>query len=366
MDFGLPPDVQHWTMQMLGKDYYPTVTRSVRSNSGSISPDYDDERVRISYSREQALKELEKQEIEYPDRYLSSEEDLSPMEEDYDDSETFQSFEMEDEDYSDVEKTIEAYASEAWSTDLAARTVSIIFTGRPKVVDVVTTPCTSPTVSQIPSRDSSLNKNGNNRARPRPIIQNNRVSRLSGSFEVPPKSEWRRSSLYAIASPTSPRFFSTRRSSVADSKNFEESVATPTILEAPPVPDSPESDIPPTTPRHARFKSLHRLGLFKGGSKKERKDSLTSASVVQLTPTPSPSMFAPSPFIRPQTAKLVARGADERESTMAMAAMFNGDPPRGMGIQEEEETFSEDSSSWNERGSSMHNRIRRRRSLNLL
>lgn len=359
---------------MLGKDYLPNLTRSMRSNSGSISPESDDERVRISFSREQALKDLEKPAIEYheyQDRYLSSEEDLSPMEEDYDDAETFQSLDdVDDESDFDVEKAIEAYASEAWA-DQAATTVSIIFTGRPKVIDVLPSPATSPTVSQLPSRDSSLNKNGNNRARPRPIIQNNRVSRLSGTFDVPPKSEWRRSSLYSIANPSSPRFLiPNRRNSTAESKALftEEPVTSPTILEAPPIPSSPEYDAPPTTPRHGRFKSLHRLGLFKASSKKERKDSLTSASVIQLSQpsTPTPSMFAPSPFIRPQTAKLVARAADERESTMAMAALFSGNPTHNMGIEEVDEMLSEDSSSWSERDSSLRSKIRRRRSLNLL
>ncbi|KAF2096142.1 hypothetical protein NA57DRAFT_59200 [Rhizodiscina lignyota] len=384
MAVSLPPHIQQWTMQVLGKEVFGStrVTRAERSNSGSTSPDFDND-YKFDLANEEIYQTADEKEIEidYQERYLSSEEDLSPMEE-FDDNESFHSFDNEeeiieseesDDDDFDEEKAIEAYAAQEWKADVTATVVSF-YTGRAKVVEVLPSPASSPTTSQIPSRDASLVKTGNNRARPRPLISNNRVTRLSSDstpqMSLPPResslenansfsnrmsnvrNEPQRSSIYTINTATTspPRFFhNNRRASVADPAALAHEPFWPLMPDRPVTPATPTTPTAetPRKPRHGRLKSLSRLGLFKSATK-SRADGLRSTSSTHLPytappmpsyPAPPPPIpapltrgtFAPAPFVRPQTAKLVARGADERDSGISEVAAMLGGRRKGRG-----------------------------------
>lgn len=111
---------------------------------------------------------------------LSSREDLSPMEAYFDDTESIYSSKIDELDEDDA---IEAYPKEDWKASMMATVVSIIHVGRPKVIDVLPSPSTSPTTSFPPSRDSSITNVDANHAPPRILIRHASVAILKNLVE---------------------------------------------------------------------------------------------------------------------------------------------------------------------------------------
>ncbi|KAF2202629.1 hypothetical protein GQ43DRAFT_447997 [Delitschia confertaspora ATCC 74209] len=138
VDVTVSTQLQQWSFDK------PSEVRPGRSDSAASSPDlYDQDTVRIDTSAVEGSKDLDSKETLFQERYLSSEEDLSPMEADSDDGSMH---EMEEQVFS-VKRMSIARFDKGQSCDTAVL-VSYVSAGRPKVIEVPN-PSTSPIREKI-------------------------------------------------------------------------------------------------------------------------------------------------------------------------------------------------------------------------
>ncbi|KAF2801581.1 uncharacterized protein BDZ99DRAFT_469576 [Mytilinidion resinicola] len=391
VDVQVPAQLQQWTFEK-------AAARPDRSDSAATSPDlYDTEAVRIPpTAAAQSPDESDRPESFYQDRYLSSEEDLSPMEDSYDEDDDVA---IEGGDYVSAKTVAMPGSHKAKACDMAV-VVSYVSAGRPKIVNMTTL---SPPVRQRSGRSASLVdlsavfKANLADQTPRFSLSAGTPSKTlyNPAAGPPPRKSFtpELSALRISTSPPSPR--SSMPSSVgslhrpktarATSSQFSQasrgSVQIPTTLASHPSISSPSTTSPytPQTPSflnsdpfatdstcaaspiiknapHKRLRSLSRgLSLAKHAvlptyKKAEPRDRVRvsggwgiigESPVTPRTPiTPmTPVSAGPkAPIVSPKKGmKLVARGANEREPVFEL-------PPstRELEVEEERERAREE------------------------
>ncbi|OCK82126.1 hypothetical protein K432DRAFT_403188 [Lepidopterella palustris CBS 459.81] len=121
----VPSQLQQWTFEK-------SIVRPDRSDSAATSPDlYDSEAVRISPAAVESPQDLETSEPLIQEMYLSSEEDLSPMEPDSSEGNLFE----DGDDYLSA-KHVSVSSSDGLKTCDLAVVVSYVSAGRPKIVNL--------------------------------------------------------------------------------------------------------------------------------------------------------------------------------------------------------------------------------------
>ncbi|KAF2841333.1 hypothetical protein M501DRAFT_1014138 [Patellaria atrata CBS 101060] len=327
------PELQQLQQWSFNKPY----GRGERSDSAATSPDPEDvERLRITPGATELNEALEKETL-FQERYMSSEEDLSPGELSSWDSEDDDDISIhEGEEFSMAKETLSTESSYRRKNGDLAIVISMVSVGKPKVVDVPL----SPIPDFRPCRSSSL-------ANAMPVL------RIPGS----------RLSTISISSPTSPRRPSTARAFPIQS-SFSSEIPSPLASEL-----SQEEEEPITSPivqeesRPKNRNSTHipirvdipsfldsdpyasRIGAFPNSLRSSKTESspksphkrlrsiskslsLAKIAIAQkvegrsnpktpLTPATPSSSFS-SPYMPKNRQRMVARGANEREPTLEL------------------------------------------------
>ncbi|KAF2140265.1 uncharacterized protein K452DRAFT_53573 [Aplosporella prunicola CBS 121167] len=284
-------DVQLQMQQpwLLEKTYH----RPQHSDSAATTPDLDDsDRIRLQPSSPSALPDLDSSEVMLQDRYLSSEEDLSPT-----DAESGDNFDdIEDEepvimDASAVPTTPIAASAGPKPCNLATA-VSYVSAGRAKVVDVAELATIRERTYSVPAVANAV-----------PILRSPvpRMSRLSFSEHRQPVSADRASFLHTQNSPKLMTIERNRRKSSAPSALRPPLTRSPLSYDAasaPPIPLTPSTGSLRSQVRINRHYSMATPPSHMLDNNRPKLQRSTTDFRSQLTPTPelSPSR-SPSPAV---------------------------------------------------------------------
>ncbi|KAF2496574.1 hypothetical protein BU16DRAFT_336429 [Lophium mytilinum] len=283
VDVQAPTQLQQWTFQK-------AAARPDRSDSAATSPDlYDTEAVKIPpTATTQSPDESDRPESFYQDRYLSSEEDLSPMEDFFDEDDVV----FEGADCVSAKAVAMPGSNKAKACDMAV-VVSYVSAGRPKIVDMTNL---SPPMRQRSGRSASLvDLSAVFKAN-----LANQTPRFSLSAGTPSKT------LYNPASGPPPR------------KSFTPELSALRISTSP---SSPRSSMPVSN------ESLHRPKTARASSSQY---SQASRGSVRITTTlaSNPSISSPStasPFT-PQTPSFLSSDPFATDSTSAASPIIKNAP----------------------------------------